>query len=193
VWISTLCGERQFPNAGPVIVAANHASYLDFLCLGAVAPRSIYFLTGEVFFRKWWLHPLFKWTGQVCVKRDDARSRKEAFNDLAQLLQAGKAVGIFPEGRRSRSGTLQHFFPGVARLSVDCGVPILPTAIIGSYQAWPPHRPYPLLKKTISIYYGSTIYPEDYSNETEVLQAVQNSIEALMRQHSDATELENIS
>jgi len=70
IWIKKVEGLENIPKKGAYVVAANHSSYLDFFTLAAIWPTRIYFLAGEVFFKKWWWYPLVKFTGQIKVDRD---------------------------------------------------------------------------------------------------------------------------
>lgn len=150
IWVDQVGGLENLPKKGPVILAANHTSYFDFISMVMVCPRKITFLAAEVFFQK----PLSRWLmksmGQIKVERQ-AKDKQAVFSGISQVLQAGGVVGIFPEGTRSRSGELQEAFNGVAKIARDNKTPVVPVAIIGAYEVMSPHDKKPRFKKQIKI------------------------------------------
>ncbi|ACX52265.1 1-acyl-sn-glycerol-3-phosphate acyltransferase [Ammonifex degensii KC4] len=127
-------GLEHFPREGPVIVAANHQSYLDPVALGCALPRRVYYMAKEELFHIPVLRTLIRWLGAFPVKREemDRRALRTALN----LLARGQVVGIFPEGTRSREGKLLPLQPGAALLALKSGAPVVPVALTGTRGWW---------------------------------------------------------
>lgn len=124
---------REHVPKGPVLLAANHRSFLDPFAIGCCVPRPIYFVAKrELFDRRlagWFLNAL----GAFPVRRGE--SDEETMATARILLERGEAVVIFPEGARHRSGPLHAPKRGVGRLALETGAPIVPIAIKGSERA----------------------------------------------------------
>lgn len=141
-------GLEHLPARGPYILAANHANYLDGVVLGTVVPHKITFLVMPGVYHSTPLHPPFhRHVGSIPINLD--RPDPGAIKRALRTLEEGNVVGIFPEGPFSRNGRLGRGQPGVAIIALRSGVPVVPVAIRGTYQALvgrPMHlpRPYPL-------------------------------------------------
>ncbi|MGZ5049880.1 MAG: lysophospholipid acyltransferase family protein [Methylobacter sp.] len=140
----------------PCILAFNHSSYLDWLLVYHLFKR--HYRTPVFFLAKAKLngHPLSRACirlGQaIVVDYEQKQSIRKALNDMREHLNAGHTVGIFPEGTRSSDGRLQNPQEGVAWLAIQAGVPIVPVALQGFYDAWPRHRRLPgIARCTIRI------------------------------------------
>lgn len=125
-------GLENIPKKGPVIICPNHISLLDPPVVGALLNRRIYFMAKEELFRNPFLKLLLgTGLGAFPVKRGtaDLSAIKTALNHLKK----GRAVGIFPEGTRSKTGKLQRAEPGVAMLAIKSKAPVVPVGIKGRY------------------------------------------------------------
>ncbi len=129
------------PATGPVIVASNHASYLDPVLLGTYLPRPPHFMARASLFA----NPLFgRLIGALLafpVDRDG--DPRQALRTMGERLSGGHPVLIFPEGTRTRTGALQPLKSGVAMLSTRFLAPILPVYVKGSFKSWPRGRRLP--------------------------------------------------
>lgn len=143
----TIAGLQNVPSSGPYIVVSNHNSNLDPPFIGAAigrhTGRPIHFMAKEEI-RRW---PLVGWlargAGVFFVRRGegDRAAQRIALAHLA----AGRPIGIFPEGTRTRDGVLREPKAGVALLAIRSGAPLLPVGITGSGRIFPgrsrwPHR-----------------------------------------------------
>ncbi|HEV8673382.1 MAG TPA: lysophospholipid acyltransferase family protein [Methylomirabilota bacterium] len=127
-------GLEHLPAGGPFIVAANHANYLDGVVLGAALPRKIVFLVMPRVYHATPLHPYFhRHVGSIQIEL--ARPDPGAIRRALRVLDDGGVVGIFPEGPFARDGCLVHGQPGVAQVALRAGVPVVPAAISGTFQA----------------------------------------------------------
>jgi len=164
----------------PFIIAPNHASYLDGFVLVSALPTSVavntYFLGEEGYFR----NPITSTFGKLAhvVPIDLQKKVKESMERTAWLLRTGKNVVIFPEGARTRDGNLLPFKKGFAILSQVLKVPVVPTAIIGTYASMSIRDRFPKPKK-IKVIFGKPIYPEGKGLE-EIIQETRRSIEEML-------------
>jgi 1-acyl-sn-glycerol-3-phosphate acyltransferase len=128
-------GIEHLPRRGPAIVVCNHASYMDAIILGSAAPRPIHFMVLR------WMYDLlllrwFYWgMGTIPVRAEGQDSA--AIKHALRALQAGRVVGIFPEGTRSADGRLSDARPGAAMLAAMSGAPVVPAFIDGARDTLP--------------------------------------------------------
>ena len=118
---------------GPVILAPNHASFMDHFLTAAFIRRRVQFMAKSQMFKPP-LGPLVYSPGGVFPVRRGHHD-EEAFVTSYEILGRGGAVVIYCEGGRSRTGRLADTAkPGIGRLALETGVPVVPVAILGSYQ-----------------------------------------------------------
>ena len=124
-------GSENVPN-GPVILAPNHASFMDHFFTGAFIRRRVQFMGKSQLFKgigAW----IFSHGGVFPVRR--GQQDEEAFITAFRVLARGGAVVMYCEGGRSRTGKIaEEARPGIGRLALQSGVPVVPVAILGSYQ-----------------------------------------------------------
>jgi 1-acyl-sn-glycerol-3-phosphate acyltransferase len=128
-------GVRNIPRSGGVLIVSNHQSLLDPPLLGARLPRPMSYMAKSELFRNEAFAWLIRRLGAFPVKQGagDVGAIKETVN----RLQEGRVLNIFPEGSRTESGEVLPMQPGVGLVVRRAGVPIVPAAICGSYEAWP--------------------------------------------------------
>jgi len=123
-------GMAHIPKSGPVIVTANHRSFLDPFVIGCCLRRPIYYVAKKELFS----HRIGGWLisrlGAFPVNRD--RGDAEMLATAEMILARGDCVLIFPEGTRVRPGPLGKAKTGAARLSLISGAPVVPVAVIGT-------------------------------------------------------------
>src|SRR5918999_2364930 len=125
-------GHRHIPK-GPVILAANHRSFLDPFIVACCVPRPIYFMAKQELFRNRLQGWLLNCLGAFPVRRGD--SDEESVETARRLLAGGKPVVIFPEGSRQRIGSLGSPRRGVGRLALETAAPVVPIAVKGTERA----------------------------------------------------------
>jgi 1-acyl-sn-glycerol-3-phosphate acyltransferase len=144
----TISGQNLIPKDPPFVLTANHTSHLDTLILAASLPwrcRICVFpiAAGDVFFET----PLRSLFSAVVLNALPMWRKKCGPHALAQLRQRllnGSAIYIlFPEGSRSRDGTLQRFKAGLGMLIAETNVPVVPCYLQGCFQALPAHAHWP--------------------------------------------------
>lgn len=143
-------GAERLPATGPVLIVANHSSYLDPPMIGISARRWVAFLAqaGLAKFApaRWWLAQC----GVTLIDR--SAPSKDAMRLVADCLRAGEVVGIFPEGTRSADGTVAPFRTGVEFLVRRSGAPVLPVGIDGAHRAFPRKAWLPRPRKIVVRY-----------------------------------------
>jgi len=146
-------GLGHLPPSGPYIVAANHHNYLDGVVLAVALPAPVAFLVMPRVWRATPLHPwLHRRLGSIPLRleRPDAGGLRAAL----RALDAGRVVGIFPEGPFSVRGRLEPGRPGVGLLALRAGVPVVPAGISGTYQALVGRRGYIPRRHPLAVRFG---------------------------------------
>lgn len=142
-------GVENIPQKTNFIIVANHTSFLDPIVVMAGVPKKIYCLALRFLYRMF----LIGWF----LKKVEALPVGSASSRAISLLQQNKNVGLFPEGRISRSGKLLDFRRGAALLAYKTGRPIVPCAILGTFEALPLGKVLPRLYP-ITLRIGKPIY-----------------------------------
>lgn len=131
-----ISGKENIPETGPVILAANHMSYLDPILMAVVAnPRESSFMAKASLFRFPVFGQVIKGLNAFPVRRGIAD--KAAIAHSLKVLAKGEVLTIFPEGTRHRNGQLGEAFPGVTAIALKTGAPIVPVGIIGTDKVMP--------------------------------------------------------
>jgi 1-acyl-sn-glycerol-3-phosphate acyltransferase len=137
-------GKDRVPRDGGIVVASNHFSWLDPAALGAASPRVLYYMAKIEAHRIRGLGQLIRAFGCFSVRRGE--SDREAVRMMRRIVAEGKALGLFVEGTRQRSGLPGEVQAGAAMVALQENVPILPVAIHGT-QTWK-------LRDPVSIAWG---------------------------------------
>ncbi|MFH1737598.1 MAG: lysophospholipid acyltransferase family protein [bacterium] len=181
-------GQEKIPREGPVILAANHTSFIDPVAVGVMCPRQIHPLAREDL----WSIPLLRWwlsrMGAKPIKRGQGDTG--ALRAALEVLGHGKTVLVFPEGTRSRDGTIGPMKPGVGLLASRSRAPIVPTYISGTFLALPRTRSFPLPVK-IGVHFAAPIgqdligeYPADRRGYEEITRRVDQAIRAIQEREN---------
>lgn len=178
-WIKEINCLDNVPVTGPVIIAANHASYLDFLSMSVVLRRRIYFLAAEKFYSSAFWRPIMKMTGQIKVERD-SKDKSVVLSSAAKILKNEELLGIFPEGTRSRDGKLHKAFLGVAKIAVNNKVNILPLGIKNAFKIYPPQSKFPRLNKDLILNFGEIIDVSKYLDENSSNEEVKRFVDTVL-------------
>lgn len=151
---------ERLPADGPVLIVANHQSFLDPPAIGGlVRSRHLDFIARAGLFKfgpfGWLINALN--SVPVAEQGGDTAAMKETL----RRLKMNRAVLIFPEGSRSPDGAVKPFKRGVAVLLKRAKCPVLPVAIEGAYDAWPrTGKPRPF-RCPVEVTYGHPISPEE--------------------------------
>lgn len=128
-------GRENIPKEGPFFLIPNHQSVLDPVLVQAMCPRPVHSFTKSTQFGS----PVFRWLlprlNAIPTRR--YRVDPQVVRVALRLVEAGEAIGIYPEGERSWDGSLQPLRRGTVRLLLKAGAPVVPCGVIGSYDVWP--------------------------------------------------------
>lgn len=130
------------PGDGPVVVVANHLSFVDGLVLILAIDEPLTFVVGAAFARMAVVGRFLERLGCIFVGTGSTREALVVTDRLEAALRAGQSVASFPEGGLAETPALRNFRLGPFRAAVDAGVPVVPVAIRGSFEVlspgWPP-------------------------------------------------------
>ncbi|CAL2060071.1 MULTISPECIES: lysophospholipid acyltransferase family protein [Streptomyces] len=176
-------GLDHVPATGPAIIAGNHLSFSDHFLMPAILKRRITFLAKAEYFTGPGIKGrltafFFRSAGQIPVDRSGKEAGQAAIREGLGVLDKGELLGIYPEGTRSHDGRLYKGKVGVAVMALRAGVPVIPCAMIGTFEAQPPGRTLPRVRP-VTIRFGK---PLDFSRfagmeqQKAVLRAVTDEI-----------------
>ncbi len=177
VWVVTnlmyrlnITGAEHIPKEGPVILACNHPTYIDFMFVASACKRPPRFLMFYTFMKL----PLVGWLFRdakvipIAPRAEDPSLMDKAFDLVAEELDAGGVICIFPEGRVSRDGQLSPFRPGIEKIVARTPVPVVPIALTGMWGSFfsyfwgkPFSKPFQRIRAKVGLHIGPAIPPED--------------------------------
>lgn len=178
----TLCRIRchhreRLPKARGVLVLSNHQSHLDPVIVGLACDRRLNYLARDTLFG----FAPFRWLIQSldAIPIDREGSGLGGLKETLKRLRNDELVLVFPEGTRTRDGSVARLKPGFSALAQRAGVPLQPIAIAGAFEAWPRSRKLPR-PAIIHVAFGEPITPAQIASwsERELVAAVQARIEA---------------
>ena len=153
-------GSHRIPRTGATILAANHLSHVDPIAVIAAARRTTHYLAKDGHFSNPWTRFVMRATGQIETQREQGGN--EALASAATILQSGRALGIFPEGTRSKRTEPPFLLPGktgVARLAAAHPTAVVvPVALVGTRGIMQPqHHKWPRLWRRFTVNAGEGI------------------------------------
>ena len=165
-WLDVeLQNQENVPLDGPVILAANHLSFIDSLLLMYCLDRRVTFLGKAEYLDSWTTRKLFPAAGMIAVDRS-GRGLMRSLALAAKRLDAGEIVGIFPEGSRSRDGCLHRGHPGAAHLALTSGAAIVPVGVVGTDVIQPPGKLMPRFRGRVTLKFGEPIEVAAWSDQS---------------------------
>jgi glycerol-3-phosphate dehydrogenase (NAD(P)+) len=123
-------GSEHVPRSGPLLLAANHRSFLDPFLIGTLTRRPVYYVAKRELFGRPWQARLLNALGAFPIDR--GAGDEQALATARAILARGDCVVIFPEGTRVRPGPLGTPRRGVGRLALETGARVVPVAVIGT-------------------------------------------------------------
>jgi 1-acyl-sn-glycerol-3-phosphate acyltransferase len=142
---------ERVPVSGPVILAANHMSYLDPPLVGCALPRDINYLARESLFRYPVMGAVLRSWNSVPVDRDGGGAA--GLRAILDRLLAGGGIILFPEGTRSPDGKLQPARSGIGLTVIKSAAPVVPVRVFGTYEAYGRHITIPR-PRSVTVKYG---------------------------------------
>ena len=126
-------GLEHIPEDGPAVIVCNHVSFVDALIIAAACRRPVRFVMDHRIYGMPLLNFVFRTSRTIPIAsaKEDPAMMERAFADVAQALEAGDIVAIFPEGRITDTGEVYPFRPGITRILGAAPVPVIPMALRG--------------------------------------------------------------
>ncbi|WKV75269.1 1-acyl-sn-glycerol-3-phosphate acyltransferase [Streptomyces sp. PCS3-D2] len=176
-------GLENVPAQGAAIVAGNHLSFSDHFLMPAILARRITFLAKAEYFtgpgvKGRLTAAFFRSAGQIPVDRSGKDAGRAALREGLGVLARGELLGIYPEGTRSHDGRLYKGKAGVAAMALGAGVPVIPCAMVGTFEIQPPGQKIPNIRR-VTIRFGEPLDFSRYAGmegERAVLRAVTDEI-----------------
>ncbi|HZE67065.1 MAG TPA: lysophospholipid acyltransferase family protein [Sporichthyaceae bacterium] len=185
-------GGEYIPRTGPVVLASNHVSYLDFIFAGwgcRQSKRLVRFMAKEAVFNHRISGPLMRGMHHIPVDRD---AGSNSYREALARLKAGEVVGVFPEATISRSFTVKEIKSGAVRMALATKAPLIPVGVWGAQRMWTKGRPKELTKRhvAVKVYVGEPMYPtrgEDPNALTDELRKrMQELLDRAQRNYPDS-------
>lgn len=176
-------GLEHVPEEGAAIVAGNHLSFSDHFLMPAILKRRITFLAKAEYFTGPGLKgrltaAFFHSVGQIPVDRLGKEAGRAAIREGLGVLSKGELLGIYPEGTRSHDGRLYKGKVGVAVMALRAGVPVVPCAMVGTFEIQPPGQRLPKVRR-VTVRFGEPLDFSRYAGmegEKAVLRAITDEI-----------------
>lgn len=164
----------KIPKDGPALIVCNHVSFFDPPILLGILPRPARFIMWHSFYDLPVAGRLFKWLKTIPI--GNARERADlvplAYDKIAEELEAGHLVVIFPEGHITKTGELNNFQPGIDKILRRTPVPVVPMALRGMWGTWASRKKGRALKglptgymKRLTAVAGDVLDPEDVTRQ----------------------------
>jgi len=145
---------ERVPLTGPVILAANHASYIDPPLVGAGLKREINYLARKSLFRFPVVGAVLRAVNSVPVDRDGGGAA--GLKAILDRLLAGGGIILFPEGTRTRDGKLQPARSGIGFTVIKSNAPVVPVRVFGTFEAYGRHLIFPR-PRSVAVKYGQPL------------------------------------
>ena len=155
-------GLEHIDSSRPAVYAANHISALDIPLLYANLPFQFRILAKRELFRYPFIGGHLKRSGQFPVDQSNARASIRSLGRAIEALKQGMPLVIFPEGGRAVDGHIMPFMSGAFYASIKAQVPVVPMAIVGTFEALPMNS-YHIQPRELHLMIGSPISPDGHS------------------------------
>ena len=177
-------GTDNVPRTGAAIIASNHLSFSDHFFAPLPLSRKVVFLAKAEYFTGRGLKGLvsrafFSGMGEIPVDRSGGEAGERALRTGLRVLAQGQLLGIYPEGTRTPDGRLYRGKTGVARMALEARVPVIPCAMVGTFEFQPPGKLTPRPWVRPGVRFGKPLdFSRYYGLETDrlVLRAVTDEI-----------------
>jgi 1-acyl-sn-glycerol-3-phosphate acyltransferase len=176
-------GAHHVPPAGGAILACNHQSFMDPIIAAMGTGRSVTFMARDTLFK----FPPFRFLIESLNAFPVTRGTADlgAMRQSLRRLKDGWLLLVFPEGTRTKDGSLGSMRGGIGVLASRARVPVIPTLICGAFEAWPRGEklPHP---SPIEVRYGAPLPPEIAWDADKVGPALEAALAALQRDRLQA-------
>jgi 1-acyl-sn-glycerol-3-phosphate acyltransferase len=158
----TVVGEENLRRHPVAVYASNHLSYMDTPVLFSAVPFQFRILARQSL----WKVPFIGWhldrSGQIAVNTENPRASISSLSAGVKALKAGMPLIVFPEGGRTKDGHLSTFMSGPAYMAIRAQVPLVPMAIVGTYELLPMHTRH-FFPQQVKLVVGELIDTSNYT------------------------------
>lgn len=168
---------------GAFVLVANHTSHLDapMLMQGLPRKQARFLSTGvgrDYFFDVWYRRIFVRWMFNAFPIDRDGSKQNQGLSRA--LLKDDVPILVFPEATRQMTGTMATFKPGAAALAASIGIPVIPAALIGCFEAMPKGRSWPKPgRPPVGVVFGAPLHARDGEPVTEFSQRIQAAVQDL--------------
>lgn len=174
---------QRVPRSGGVLLVCNHQSYLDPVLATLALPRECHYMARDTLFKAGIFKKLIESLNAFPVKR--ATADVGAIKETLRRLKAGALITVFPEATRTHDGRVRPMQAGPVLIARKAGVPLIPTMILGAYEAWPRNAkgPHPA---PVIVAYGEPVLPEQAREmpEGDCIALLRSRIIEMMRHYA---------
>ena len=176
---------QHLPKHGPAILICNHISGLDPMLIQSVCPRLIVWMMA----REYYEIPILRWVFKTVEAIPVDRGGRDLAATRAALraLEAGRILGVFPEGRIETSRELLPFQTGVALMALKANVPVYPAYLDGTQRGKTMVQAF-LYPNVASLAFGPVVQTETGSTSKDVLQGVTDRYTEAVQRLRELTE-----
>ena len=181
----TIIGAEKLQNQSVAVYASNHLSYMDTpVLLGKLPFQFRIFAKSSL-----WKIPFIGWylnrSGQVPIDQKSSRTAIAGLLKGVATIKSGLPLVLFPEGGRSEFGTTKAMMSGCAFMAIRAGVPLIPIALVGTYELLPIHT-YALAPKPLKLVIGDALSTENLTTRDAdaLTEQLYTSIHKLYTEHS---------
>jgi 1-acyl-sn-glycerol-3-phosphate acyltransferase len=169
-------GLEHVPRTGPAILAPNHLSFVDPICMALTVPRRITFIGKAEYTDSWITRWFMELGGVIPVRREDSAKAAGSLNRGSEILRSGELLGIFPEGTRSPDGRLYKGKTGAARMALEVDCPVIPVGLTGTEKVLPKDAKIP--KRTrVYVRFGKPMWvPKEAKQDAHVLRTFTDDV-----------------
>ena len=174
--VKVIGGENVLKDR-PQIFMANHQSDFDVFIVLAHIPGQFRWIVKKELFKIPIFSKAMRNAGYIEIDRQNHEKAMKSLEEAARKIREGKSVCTFPEGTRSKDGTIKPFKQGMFHLAIKAGVPIVPISIIGAREIMP-KRTLKVRPGRITMIIGRPMDVSSYTIETrgELIELVRSSI-----------------
>ncbi|MDW3194170.1 MAG: lysophospholipid acyltransferase family protein [Cytophagales bacterium] len=182
LWIAglklSIKGQSELDFSQPRIYVANHSSYMDIPCLFAGLPVNLYFIAKAEVKKIPFVGIFMMATKMIFLDRGSRQKSINSMNSAGELIKKGKSVLVFPEGTRSRTGSLQTFKKGAFMLAYNSGLSVVPVHLEGTNHVMPSDS-LSIKPGKVQMTIGTPISSSDFSDVQSFMDSTKASMLAL--------------
>lgn len=179
LWIAGLKlsvkGKSELDFSEPRLYLANHSSYMDIPCLFAGLPVNLYFIAKAEVKKIPFVGVFMMATKMIFLDRGSHQKSINSMNSAGALIKKGKSVLVFPEGTRSRTGSLQSFKKGAFMLAYHSGLSVVPVHLEGTNHVMPSDS-LRVKPGKVQMTIGQPINSTDFSDVQSFMESTRNSM-----------------